>query len=77
MDCHADYRRGANEMELRRNGLASHPQVEIPARGGKLPGTYQGDADLAPSAERQRPRGPLVLPIFIREGWLKAMSHLP
>jgi hypothetical protein len=33
-------------------------QVKIPARGGKLPGTYQVDADLAPSAEQaQGPSG--------------------
>jgi hypothetical protein len=31
--------------------LRPHPQVKIPARGGKLPGTYKVDADLAPSAE--------------------------
>jgi hypothetical protein len=43
-----------------------HPQVKIPGRHGKLPGTYQVDADLASSAEQSRPRGPVVLAIFIR-----------
>ena len=35
------------------------------------------DADLASSAEQSRPKGRLVLPIFIRQGWPQAMSHLP
>jgi hypothetical protein len=52
-------------------------QVKIPSRGGKLAGTYQVDADLASSAEQSRPRGPVVLPIFIRQGWPQAMNHLP
>jgi transposase len=30
-----------------------------------------------PSRSSQRPRGRVVLPIFIRQGWPKAMSHLP
>ena len=34
------------------------------------------DADLASSAEQSRSRGPVVLPIFIRQGWPQAMSHL-
>jgi hypothetical protein len=38
---------GANATALDLVGLAGldqrpHPQVKIPARGGKLPGTYQG-----------------------------------
>jgi hypothetical protein len=41
---------------------------EIPGRGGKLPGTYQVDADLAPFAEQSMAQGPSVLPIFIRQG---------
>ena len=51
--------------------------MKIPGHGGKLPGTYQVDADLASSAEQSRPRGPVVLPIFIRQGWPQAMIHLP
>jgi hypothetical protein len=35
------------------------------------------DADPALSAEQSRPKGRLVLPIFIRQGWPQAMSHLP
>ena len=35
------------------------------------------DADPAPFAEQSRPRGRLVLPIFIPQGWPPAMSHLP
>src|SRR5215217_3907288 len=34
------------------------------------------DANLAPPRSSQRPRGRLVLPIFIRQGWPQAMSHL-
>jgi hypothetical protein len=56
--------------------LRPHPQVKIPGRGGKLPGTYKADADLASSAEQSTARGPVVLPIFIRQGWPQAMSHL-
>jgi hypothetical protein len=56
---------------------AQHPQVKILRRRGKLPGTYQGRRDLASSSEQSRPRGPVVLPIFIRQGWPEAMSHLP
>jgi hypothetical protein len=33
------------------------------------------DADPALSAEQSRPKGRLVLPIFIRQGWPQAMSH--
>ena len=43
-------------------------QVKISGRGGKLPGTYQVDADLAPFAELSTARGRLVLPIVIRQG---------
>jgi len=35
------------------------------------------DADLAPSADSQRPRGRPALPIFIRQGRPQAMNHLP
>jgi hypothetical protein len=34
------------------------------------------DADPALSAEQSRPKGRFVLPIFIRQGWPQAMSHL-
>ena len=34
------------------------------------------DANLAPPRSSQRPTGRLVLPIFIRQGWPQAMSHL-
>ena len=40
-------------------------------------GLYLSDAGLAPSAEQSTPRGRVVLPIFIRQGRPKAMSHLP
>jgi hypothetical protein len=43
----------------------------------QIAGTYQVDADLASSAEQSRPRGPVVLPIFIRQGWPQVMRHLP
>jgi hypothetical protein len=57
--------------------LGPHPQVKIPARGGKLPGTYQGRrGPRPPPRSSQRPRGHGVLPIFIRQGWPQAMSHL-
>jgi hypothetical protein len=35
------------------------------------------DADLASSAEQWTAQGPVVLPVFIRQGWLEAMIHLP
>jgi hypothetical protein len=35
-----------------------HPQVKIPACGGKLPGTYKVDADPALSAEQSTAQGP-------------------
>jgi hypothetical protein len=35
--------------------LGPHPQVKMPGRGSRLPGTYQVDADLASSAEQSRP----------------------
>jgi len=52
-------------------------QVKIPARGGKLPG-YLPRSTRTPPPPRssQRPRGRLVLPIFIPQGWPPAMSHL-
>jgi hypothetical protein len=36
----------------------SHPQVRIFGRGGQLPGTYQVDADLVPSAEQSMAQAP-------------------
>ena len=36
----------------------THPRVEIPGRGGKLPGTTKVDADLALSAEQSTAQGP-------------------
>ena len=56
--------------------LRPHPQVKIPGRGGKLPGTYQVDADLASSAEQSTAQRPCRAAIFIRQGWPQAMSHL-
>src|SRR5215213_8725360 len=59
------------------SNLRLHPQVKISARGGKLPDTYQGRRGPGPPPRsRQRPRGRVVLPIFIRQGWPQAMSHL-
>jgi hypothetical protein len=34
------------------------PQVKIPARGGKLPGTYKVDVDPTLSAEQSTAQGP-------------------
>ena len=38
--------------------LRPHPQVKIPGRGGKLPGTYQGRRGPRPSAEQSTTQGP-------------------
>ena len=53
-----------------------HPQVKIPGRGGNYLVLTTVDADPALSAEQSRPKGRVVLPIFIRQGWPQAMNHL-
>jgi hypothetical protein len=50
---------------------------EDPRPRWQLPVLTKVDADLAPSAEQWTARGRVVLPIFIRQGWPQAMSHLP
>src|SRR5829696_5736262 len=55
---------------------ATHPQVKIPAAVANYLVLTTVDADPALSAEQSRPKGRVVLPIFIRQGWPQAMSHL-
>jgi hypothetical protein len=50
---------------------------EDPARGGNCLVVAKVDADLAASAEQSAAQGRLVLSVLIRQGRLKAMSHLP
>jgi hypothetical protein len=45
-----------------------HPQVKILDQSANCLVLTKVDADLAPSAEQSKPRGRLVLPIFIRRG---------
>ena len=54
------------EGEAERSSLI--PQVKIIGRGGKLPGTYQGRRGPRRLRGAVTARGPVVLPIFIRQG---------
>lgn len=50
---------------------------EDAARGGSCLVLAKVDGDLAASAEQSAAQGRLVLSVLIRQGRLKAMSHLP